>query len=68
MTTNSAEITWLMVKYVKWAVFTLVLADKLYVYIGLKGNIDIVNCCQIFDYQMVTLREQMCKMVTKQYH
>ena len=32
MTTNSAEITWLMVKYVKWAVFTLVLADKLYMY------------------------------------
>ena len=45
--------------YVYMAVFTLRISRQAiyYVYIGLKGSINIVNCCQIFDYQMVTLRE-----------
>ena len=59
-------------------VYSGVSRQAIYVYIGLKGSINIVNCCQIFIYEMVTLqeqmckmvtiREQMCKMVTKRYH
>ena len=44
--------------YVYMAVFTLRISwQAIYVYVGLKGSINIVNCCQIFDYQMVTSRE-----------
>ena len=60
MKINFAEITWLMVMFI-WLCLHYVLADKLYiyVYVGLKESINIVNLRQIFDDQMVTLRKQI---------
>ena len=40
-------------------VYTGISRQAIYVYIGLTGSINIVNCYQIFDYQMVTLREKL---------
>ena len=112
MTTNSAEITWLMVMFIclclhwyypHWKypagiptrfltgnlgwIFSRIQLDFRWksrwnsswksnwifsigisyicicIHVGLKRSINIVNCCQIFDYlyQMVTLRERCVK-------
>ena len=67
MTTKSAEITCLMAM-LYGCVYTGISRQVIYVHIGLKGSINIVNGCQIFNYQMVSSGEQMCKIVTKRYH